>query len=467
MKNLKRIIGMFSVLSFVGINASLATTGIVNTPAARVREKASTDSEIIKNIYEDDEVEIIEESGDWYKIKVDGKTGYVSKSLIKTLDKTNKNDSSNKNITTDNDKTNTTNENNNTVNKNTNTNTEKTNSENNTENNVSNYTTENTTNIESKTVISKDTTLKLLPNFGSNDLRFLDQNTEIKIEKELGKWVKVSLSDNSIGWVLKSNTTDKIVEEPENEEESANTTAEATNTVVDKKEENTVTNEVQVETKNIKGRINVETANVRAKASTDSEIIGKLDEGAEIDIIEETGDWYKISTSKISSGYVSKSLVKVSSSDVSSRGIVDTREEIVETPSVENTTTVSTNKDSVVQTAKQYLGYSYVSGGKNPESGFDCSGFTGYIFKQFGYTLGATAASQDSVGQAVERESLQPGDLILFQDEGRTKIGHTGIYIGNNEFIHAANAQRGVVIDNLSTNSYYNERYVGARRIVE
>ena len=463
MKNLKRIIGMFSVLSFLGINASLATTGIVNTPAARVREKASTDSEIIKNIYEDDEVEIIEESGDWYKIKVDGKTGYVSKSLIKTSEKSAKKDSSNNNTTTDKSNTSTNTETSKTnIEK-----TDKTNSENNTENSVSNYKTEESgTNSELKNVISKDTTLKLLPNFGSNDLRFLDINTEVKIEKELGKWAKISLSDNSVGWVLKNNISNKKIEEP-NQEDKTNTTTEEKNTVVENKQENTVTNEVQVEAKNIKGTIKVETANVRQKASTDSEIIGKLDEGAEVTITEETGDWYKISTSKISSGYVSKSLVKVSS-DVSSRGDTDTREEpIVETPQVENTVSVSTNNSSVVQTAKQYLGYSYVSGGKNPESGFDCSGFTSYIYKQFGYTLGATAASQDSVGQVIGRENLQPGDLILFQDEGKTKIGHTGIYIGNNEFIHAANPQRGVVIDNLATNSYYNERYVSARRIVE
>ena len=59
------------------------------------------------------------------------------------------------------------------------------------------------------------------------------------------------------------------------------------------------------------------------------------------------------------------------------------------------------------------------------------------------------------------------GDLILFQNEEKTKIGHTGVYLGNGEFIHAANPQRGVVIDNLNTMSYYNTRFVNAKRIVE
>ena len=55
----------------------------------------------------------------------------------------------------------------------------------------------------------------------------------------------------------------------------------------------------------------------------------------------------------------------------------------------------------------------------------------------------------------------------MFQNEGKTRIGHTGIYIGGDQFIHAANPDRGVVIDNLSSNSYYNTRYVSARRLVE
>ena len=67
----------------------------------------------------------------------------------------------------------------------------------------------------------------------------------------------------------------------------------------------------------------------------------------------------------------------------------------------------------------------------------------------------------------MSRNDLRPGDLILFYDEAKTKIGHTGIYISNGDFIHSANPQRGVVIDNINTNSYYNERYIVAKRIVE
>ena len=60
-----------------------------------------------------------------------------------------------------------------------------------------------------------------------------------------------------------------------------------------------------------------------------------------------------------------------------------------------------------------------------------------------------------------------PGDLIVFYNEEKTKVGHVGIYIGNGEFVHAANPERGVVIDNINTNTYYNTRFVSARRIIK
>ena len=447
MKNLKKIIGMFSIFGFICLNVSFATNGSVNTPAARIREKASTDSEIITKVYEGDEVEILGEEGDWYQVKVNGKTGYVSKSLINISTSTNTTSNTASNSTINNTTT----------------------------NSVSTYNTEEPKNTELQNIINKDTVLKLLPNFASNELRVLTRNTEVKIEKEINNWVKISLDDNSIGWILKNNISHTKVEQESTEpEENTNTINDTTKTTTDNNttennttkvedtSNNTTTETTTSNLNNVKGKVNVETANVREKASKSSNIIERLDEGDEVTIVEEEGDWYKITSSKVSSGYISKSLITLSSEEVSSRSQTESREEeLVEA------TNNSTKGLLVVEFAKQYLGASYVSGGKTPETGFDCSGFTAYVFKNFGYSLGATAASQDSVGAIVERADLKPGDLILFLNEGKTKIGHTGIYIGNNEFIHAANPERGVVIDNLETMSYYNERFVTARRIVE
>ena len=121
------------------------------------------------------------------------------------------------------------------------------------------------------------------------------------------------------------------------------------------------------------------------------------------------------------------------------------------------------NSNSIVEPAMQYLNYKYVSGGSSPETGFDCSGFTKYIYGLFGINLNRVSSEQADNGTPISKEELQPGDLVLFKYYGSSSIGHTGIYIGNGNFIHAANSSRGVVIDTIES-GYYLDNYVTARR---
>ena len=137
--------------------------------------------------------------------------------------------------------------------------------------------------------------------------------------------------------------------------------------------------------------------------------------------------------------------------------VAETTEEPTQTSSVTGT--------DVASYAKQYLGYKYVSGGATPSVGFDCSGFTYYVYKHFGITLSRTSSAQASNGRAVNKDNLQAGDLIIFNNSSNSAIGHVGIYIGGNNFIHAANATKGVITTSVS-NSYYQARYVSARRII-
>ena len=132
----------------------------------------------------------------------------------------------------------------------------------------------------------------------------------------------------------------------------------------------------------------------------------------------------------------------------------------IETPAQE---TVSNSSD-IVATALQYEGYSYVAGGSSPETGFDCSGFTKYIYGLYGISLNRTASDQADNGTPINKEELQPGDLLLFSYYGSDSIGHTGIYIGDGQFIHAANSSRGVVKDTIES-GYYLDNYVAARRL--
>lgn len=117
---------------------------------------------------------------------------------------------------------------------------------------------------------------------------------------------------------------------------------------------------------------------------------------------------------------------------------------------------------AVLDYAKQYIGVRYRSGGESPK-GFDCSGYVRYVYKNFGIDLVHTAAGQYSAGTAIKREELRPGDLVFFNTGGRG-INHSGIYIGNNQFIHASSS-RGIKIDSLY-DSYWKPKYRGASRIL-
>ena len=122
----------------------------------------------------------------------------------------------------------------------------------------------------------------------------------------------------------------------------------------------------------------------------------------------------------------------------------------------------SSKADAIIATAKEYIGVPYVWGGSSP-SGFDCSGLVQYVFRQHGISLNRTAKQQYQHGSYVSRSSLQPGDLVFFQNTYTTGISHVGIYIGSGEFIHASSS-RGVMISSLS-NSYWTSHYYGARRV--
>jgi peptidoglycan DL-endopeptidase CwlO len=112
----------------------------------------------------------------------------------------------------------------------------------------------------------------------------------------------------------------------------------------------------------------------------------------------------------------------------------------------------------VVGIAMQYLGTPYQWGGASPSTGFDCSGFVMYVFAQVGVSLPHNAAMQYGYGSPVSRENLQPGDLVFFDG-----LGHDGIYIGGNQFIHSPHT--GDVVKISTITGWYADTYVGARRL--
>ncbi len=119
----------------------------------------------------------------------------------------------------------------------------------------------------------------------------------------------------------------------------------------------------------------------------------------------------------------------------------------------------SSQYGGVVGVAMQYLGIPYQWGGESPSTGFDCSGFTYYVFSRVGVSLPRTVSAQYGVGVSVSRSQLEPGDLVFFNG-----LGHVGLYIGGNQFIHSPHT--GDVVKISSITGYYSSNWVGARRVL-
>jgi peptidoglycan DL-endopeptidase CwlO len=124
---------------------------------------------------------------------------------------------------------------------------------------------------------------------------------------------------------------------------------------------------------------------------------------------------------------------------------------------VSHATAVARKQAKIVRFARRYLGVRYVYGGATPASGFDCSGFTRYVYAHFGIDLPHYSGAQFQIGRRVSRAGLRPGDLVFFDG-----LGHVGLYIGGGRFIHAPHTGTRVSIDTLT----HHGRYDGARRFV-
>ncbi|MCC3864360.1 SH3 domain-containing protein [Terrisporobacter petrolearius] len=192
--------------------------------------------------------------------------------------------------------------------------------------------------------------------------------------------------------------------------------------------------------------------NVRKGAGTSYSVITTLSHGTKVTVKSTSNGWSKITSGSIT-GYVSSTYL--TSTKPSSGGSSDSN------------TSTSTSASKVISYAKKLLGKPYVWGAQGP-SGFDCSGFTYYVFKNAaGITLPRVSSSQSNYGTYVSRSNLKPGDLVFFDTVGANNGGvtHTGIYIGNGQLIHAASGQGKVVINDMNS-SYYVNTYVNARRVL-
>ena len=189
--------------------------------------------------------------------------------------------------------------------------------------------------------------------------------------------------------------------------------------------------------------------NVRSGPDTGCSLVDTLRNRSVVSIIGVEDGWYKISFDG-NTGYVSSDYLTLCKDSTGLRADED--------PSVSNL------GSQIVAYGEQFLGTPYVWGGNGPRS-FDCSGFTKYVMKHFGYDISRTASAQATNGVAVSRSELQPGDLVFFHTfSSYVYITHVGIYAGNGQFIHASSS-KGITYSDLNS-AYYSSAYVSARRII-
>lgn len=162
-------------------------------------------------------------------------------------------------------------------------------------------------------------------------------------------------------------------------------------------------------------------------------------------------------------GYLNNVKLDVAQNNNLSNNDIANNTNISSAVSTTSESTASTKMNDAMKLLEAQIGKKYVWGANGPDS-FDCSGLTRYIYKNaLGKDIPRVSYEQSKTGQAIDKENLKPGDLVFFDTMGKGRVSHVGIYVGNDEFIHASNARDGVKKSNLSS-SYYQKTYRGARR---
>lgn len=219
--------------------------------------------------------------------------------------------------------------------------------------------------------------------------------------------------------------------------------------------------------------------NMRSTASLDGEKISVIPDATVISVNAMTpdGHWYDV-TYNGQVGYVSSDYLSLRTYDIETYGKhYNDGQEAKDAPELFTKEEVSasvasikskdiTEGEKICEFAATFLGVPYVSGGTSPE-GFDCSGLVQYVYSEFGYKLPRTATEQcESLSITVDKADLRPGDLIFFKLPGYSKpIGHVGIYVGDNQFIHATYTGDVIRYGDLNT-KYYIENYVTSKRLL-
>lgn len=429
------VASIIMLLLIVLSNKVQAQTATVTADTLNLRSEASTDSSIVKLLNQGEELDVISDEGDWLRVSSDGTEGYVSKDYVQ-------------------------------VNEENQTTTPETPTETPTQTPTTEKPSETgtgTTVVTSK--VNQDTQIRILPLINSNVLENISSGATVTIITSTNKWTFVE-TDTISGWILNSALEENTTSTSDNQTTGNTDNGNTNNTSSSENNDTTNQSSDTMYDTAVTKYINGSSVYIRNEPSTDASIVISLIRNTDVTVTGENGDWYKVKYGDFE-GYIFKELLSDEQTEQTNRHMpleeTTNLQENVEQTSNSNESSLG---QEIVEYAKQYLGYPYVYGGAGSSS-FDCSGFTMYVYKNFGYSLSHSARAQSKMGTYVEKENLQPGDLVFFLDyETMDDIGHCGIYIGDGNFIHASSGTGYCVKISTLLSGSYDRRYATARRLI-
>lgn len=232
--------------------------------------------------------------------------------------------------------------------------------------------------------------------------------------------------------------------------------------------------------------VNADRLNVREGQTTNSRRIGYVCASEELKLIEDCGEWLHVQYTDEIKGYVAAQYVTIHEEYTYAKNAEDEKQErafirelkeragiseeqvkeqttiTVKPPSTTYSTSVELRK-AIVDYAMQFLGNRYVHGGQSLKSGTDCSGFTMYVLKEFGYSISRTPQGQyTGAGRKISYSEVQPGDIICYSSNGGRSCTHVAFYIGDGKILHAANSRDGVKISSATYDDI-----IGVRNVID
>ena len=226
--------------------------------------------------------------------------------------------------------------------------------------------------------------------------------------------------------------------------------------------------------------------NVRKEPSVESKRVGYLNFEERVKVVETEGEWIRIQYAQEKEGYVAAEYVVISEEfnyaktleeeakelaekaereqrETQAAQVENIVEEIVVVPPTVTYTSNESLRQEIVNYALQYVGNRYVSGGRSLAGGTDCSGFTCFVYADFGYSISRTPSGQMSgSGRSIGYEEIQPGDIICYSSNGGKSCTHVGMYIGNGQIVHSANSRKGVIISGADF-----EPIIGVKNVID